>query len=280
MRIGAHLSIGRGFAGAAREAGALGCEAMQVFSRSPRGGKAKPLDDRDVTGLKAVLEEAGIRPLVVHAPYYLNLASEDESNYTYSAQVLAGDVVRAAALGASFVVTHPGHRPSDGPRGLERLAAAVRAAIEAEPGGVRLLIENTAGQGREIGSDLAEIAQILHLIGMPERTGVCVDTCHAFAAGHDLRDAAGVGRFLGDLDGAIGFGRVFLMHLNDSVYDVGSKKDRHQHIGRGKIGLDGFRAILNHPRLQGLAGVIETPVDDEESNRANLETLRRLREWR
>lgn len=277
MRIGAHLSIAGGFAAVSKEAVKLGCEAVQVFSRSPRGGRAKPLVERDVETMKSTLQEAGIRPLAVHLPYFVNLASDNPSTYSYSCEVLDEDLQRAALLGAAFLVTHPGHRPTDGDAGLERVASAVRAACERAGGETRVLIENTSGQGKELGNRLAEVARILELIGLPERTGACIDTCHSFAAGYDVRSQDALDEFVGRIDRELGLDRIFFMHFNDSVYDLGSHRDRHEHIGQGKIGLEGFGAVLNHPRLQHLPGVIETPVDDEESNPRNLETLRRLR---
>ncbi|MGE5541572.1 MAG: deoxyribonuclease IV [Bacillota bacterium] len=277
VRIGAHISISGGFAAMAREAVALGCEAVQVFSRSPRGGKARPLDGRDVEIMTRVLQEAGVRPLVVHVPYFINLASNDPDKYLYSRQVLAEDLERACTLRADYLVTHPGHRPSDGDAGMERVAAAVRDACLKAEGGTRVLIENTSGQGREMGDRLEDIARILDLSGLRERTGLCVDTCHAFAAGYDLRSAQAVDDFVAGIDRALGLERLFFIHINDSVYDLGSRRDRHEHIGCGKIGTEGFQALLRHPRLGGLAGVIETPVDDKESNGRNLDSLRSLR---
>ena len=276
MRIGAHLSISRGFAAMAAAAAGLECEVVQVFSRSPRGGKAKPLAQQDVDMMKATLQEADIRPLVVHLPYFVNLASDDPQVYSYSCEVLSEDLQRANALEAGFLVTHPGHRPPDSEAGLERIAAAVRSACERNEGETRVLIENTSGQGREMGERLEEVARILDLTGSKSRTGVCVDTCHAFAAGYDLRTAEAVDDFVGEIERTLGMERLLFMHLNDSVKGLGSKRDRHEHIGRGMIGLGGFREILNHPRLHHLAAVIETPVDDAESNARNLETLRGL----
>lgn len=277
MRIGAHISISGGFAAMARQATALGCEAVQVFSRSPRGGKARPLAGHDVEIMRRLLQEAGVRPLVVHVPYFVNLASDDPETYAYSCEVLAEDLQRACTLGADYLVTHPGHMPADGDAGMERVASAVRDACLRADGGTRVLIENTSGQGREIGDRLEDIVRILDLTGLQERTGACVDTCHAFAAGYDLRTAPVVDDFVAGIDRALGLERLFFIHLNDSVHGLGSRRDRHEHIGRGKIGVEGFRALLRHPRLRGLAGVIETPVDDEDSNGRNLETLRNLR---
>ncbi|MCR4398361.1 MAG: deoxyribonuclease IV [Firmicutes bacterium] len=277
MKLGAHVSIGRGFAAAAAEAVALGCEAMQVFSRSPRGGKAKPIAEEDVSLMKGSLESAGIRPLAVHVPYYVNLCSPDPRTYEYSVQVLLEDVERAAALGASFLVVHPGHGDAGESSGLQRLATALRRACLSAAGGERILIENTSGQGHEVGADLDEVARILEMVGVPDRTGVCIDTCHALAWGYDLGSDRAVSEFVREIDRAVGLHRVFLVHLNDSKWAMGSRRDRHEHIGRGAIGLAGFKAIVNHEAFRGLPGVIETPVEDDRSNAANLEVLRGLR---
>jgi len=283
MRIGAHLSISRGLGEMAREAVTLGCEAVQVFSRSPRGGKARPLAGDELTEMKGVFEEAGIRPLVVHVPYFLNLASDDEHTYSYTTSVLVEDMERAGKMGAEFLVTHLGHRPArDDGRGLEtaldRVARAIQTALKENPGvDVRLLLENTAGQSREIGCSLEEVAAVFARVGRPDRTGICVDTCHAFAAGYDLRDERAVDDFIEQFNRAIGIEHLYAMHLNDAMHPLGSRRDRHQHIGHGHIGLTGFSAILNHPMLKHLPGVIETPVDSEESNARNLSILRTLR---
>ncbi|MGB9866904.1 MAG: deoxyribonuclease IV [Bacillota bacterium] len=276
-KVGAHLSIGKGFAAMAREAVALGCETVQVFSRSPRGGKPRSLEPSDVEQMGHILSSSSVGPLVVHVPYFVNLASEDDRTRGYSVETLALDLVRAKELGAAYVVTHIGHGPS-GNDSYRRIARAVQAAFDqaGDVGQVMLLLENSAGQGAELGFRWDEISKVVELTSYS--VGACLDTCHAFAAGYEIRNPEGVERLLGEIDSAVGIAGLKLVHANDSVGELGSRLDRHQHIGEGKIGLAAFSILLHWPELRDVPFILETPVDDHTSNHKNLQALKRARE--
>ncbi len=281
MRIGVHVSIQGNMATMAGKAVNLGCETVQIFSRSPRGGKARELPAEDVAGMKDILDRGGIEPLVIHAPYFLNLASSEDDKRKYSVDVLVEDLMRADTLGARFVVTHVGHRDpgEDGhaPQALARSAQSIHEALTRYSGPVKLLLENTAGQGREVGSSFEAIASLLRVL--PERrVAACLDTCHAFAAGYDLSSHKGVAYVLSQFDSCIGLGNLELIHLNDSKGDLGSHIDRHHHIGQGHIGIGGFAALINNDSLPPeLPGILETPTDSPSADRDNVGLLKSLR---
>lgn len=262
-------------------AASLGCEAVQVFSRSPRGGKAKPLSPDDVAAMKSVLAEKEIVPLVVHVPYYLNLASTNPDARGYSLEVLVDDLLRTEALGGGYVVTHIGHKEKeegpDSPDALARVLSSLQEALSRYTGPVKLLLENTAGQGQEIGSSFEAIAALL--ANLPEeKAGACLDTCHAFGAGYDLRGEAGVHQILTAFDRTVGLARLGAIHMNDSKGALGSHVDRHEHVGKGQIGAETFRALLRSPMLpDDLPGLLETPVNQPGDDLANVEALKELR---
>lgn len=275
MRLGAHLSIGRGLAAMARTAAGLGCETVQLFSRSPRGGKPGPLRAEAVAAMRGILDQAGVRPLVIHGPYFVNLASPDARTHAYSLETVALELERARQLGARYVVTHPG---STGPgetaaAGLERVAGALRQLVEGAGDGPELLVEQTAGGGRQLGGSIDELAVLLELAPV----GLCLDTCHAFASGYDLRTAEGREALLGEVAGEVGLDRVKVIHLNDSLNLPGSRKDTHVRVGEGLLGEAGFGGLLRDGRLRELPGILETPRGTD----AELaEELDRLRRWR
>ncbi|HHY12053.1 MAG TPA: deoxyribonuclease IV [Firmicutes bacterium] len=281
MRFGVHLSIQGGMEKMARAAIGLGCETVQVFSRSPRGGKAKPLVPGDVARMKQLLQEHDIGPLVVHAPYFINLASTEESKRAYSIQVLAEDLLRAEVLGAGFVVTHIGHKrpdePSNGEQALSRTIDSLNEILDMYSGPVKLLLENTSGQGQEIGSTFEALGKLVHVFPL-DRVGTCFDTCHAFGQGYDLSDPYRAGEILQAYDRILGLETLEVIHLNDSKMGLGSHRDRHQHVGKGLIGLEGFKEIINDPRLKpGIPGIMETPNDSPTADEDNLSTARALR---
>jgi len=277
MRFGAHLSISGGVDKAARSAKNLGCEALQVFSRSPRGGKARKLSKREIERMWEIMRDAGVRPLVVHVPYLVNLASPDDDTWGYSRAVLAEDMERAATLGADYLVTHVGSCGRGAPGdGLERVARAIHEIVQADTSRVTLLLENTAGAGGELGSTIEEIAWLIDRIGAGSRVAVCLDTCHAHAAGYDLSDAGGVDRLVKTIDRLVGIDLVKVIHGNDSRYPAGSRRDRHEHIGLGRIGRAGFRAILARREFEGLPLILETPQDERGDFATNLQALREL----
>ena len=284
VRIGIHTSIAGGHRNALETARKLGCNALQIFSANPRqwqGGSAR-IPEVDAQEFRALRAQSGLGPLVVHANYLINLASPQPMMRVRSIQAFHDEIVRGMALGADFLVVHPGTR------GEATCAQAVSTVIEsvkqaskrASLGGMRILLENTAGMGTCLSSRLEEMAEILAgLAGFP--VDVCLDTAHLFAAGYDLRSEEGLAATIGQIDKTIGLDRVPVMHINDSKIPLGGRVDRHEHIGHGKIGAEAFRRILTHPRLsaaapEGLAGrafILETPIDDPGDDRKNVAAL-------
>ncbi len=281
MRFGVHVSIQGGMVKMAMSAARLGCEAVQIFSRSPRGGKAKPLIPKEVAEMRRLFHEHDVNPLIVHAPYFINLASADKRKRGYSIEVLVEDLKRAETLGAAFVVAHVGHGMSGEPpntvSALSRVIDSISEVLSIYSGSVKLLMENTAGQGRELGASFHALGRLIR--GLPEgRVGTCFDTCHAFSYGYDLSDPGKVDRILREYDEIIGLDVIKVFHLNDSKAVLGSHKDRHEHIGKGMIGLAGFEAIINSPRLNSeIPGILETPIDCSFGDEDNLSTLKSLR---
>ncbi|QUL99036.1 MAG: deoxyribonuclease IV [Candidatus Fermentithermobacillus carboniphilus] len=281
MRLGIHVSIQGGMVRMAETAVELGCETVQIFSRSPRGGKAKALDPHDVVRMREIFQRHDIYPLVVHVPYFLNLASSDHEKRAYSVEVMVEDLKRTETLGGRYLVTHIGHKDRDevpdSPDALARVLESLEEILSRYSGPVKILLENTAGQGQEIGSRFESIAALL--ANLPRaRVGTCFDTCHAFAQGYDLSEPSAVEKVLKQFDAIIGLNTLGAIHLNDSKGDFGSRIDRHQHIGQGKIGLEGFRALINSPLLPpDIPGILETPVDSPDDDKKNVETVKRLR---
>ncbi|PYU28097.1 MAG: hypothetical protein DMG32_03720 [Acidobacteria bacterium] len=266
VRIGIHTSIAQGFAGSLESARKLGCNALQIFSASPRmwprvGAR---IPEMEAAEFRAKRAEFGLGPLVIHANYLINLATSDPVLRVRSIQAFHDEMVRGAALGADYLVVHPGSsRGKTSAQAIRDVAQAIRQAARgarlcAKFGDLRdcrlrLLLENTSGMGAAIGSRFEELKAILE--GAPELPlGVCLDTAHAFHAGYDIRSEAGLAQTIAALDRTVGLARVAVLHVNDSKTPFASRVDRHEHIGRGKIGLEAFRRILNHPSFSASAG--------------------------
>ncbi|MHB0885041.1 MAG: deoxyribonuclease IV [Bacillota bacterium] len=282
MRFGAHLSIGRGWLALARTARAEGMEAVQAFSRSPRGRQAKAIDPADAAAMRRELETGGIRPLVIHVPYFVNLATADPEARRYTVETIALDLIRAAQLGASQVITHLGSAPGDRAEALDRVATTLTMVLEASARTdaasrrVGLLLENSGGGGGDVGSRLEDLAAVLKTVGRgpSRRLGLCLDTCHAFVAGYDLSSPAGLGGFMDEADRLIGLDRVKAFHLNDAQGELGSHLDRHAPIGQGRLGLGTFAALNGRSEFKDTPGLLETP---EEGRAADLAALKALR---
>lgn len=284
VRIGIHTSIAGSYLNALESARKLGCNALQIFSASPRmwqGGSAR-IAEVDAMAFRARREELRLGPLVVHANYLLNLASPERMLQTRSIQAFHDEIVRALALGADFLVVHPGTRgESTTAQAISTAVESVKQASKRAPmGELRILIENTAGMGTAVGSRLEEVGEILAgLRGLPVEA--CLDTTHLFAAGYDIKSEGGLASTIGQIESTIGLDNVPVFHMNDSKIPLGGHVDRHEHIGKGKIGADAFARILRHPRFgsagpEGLAGrafVAETPIDDPGDDRRNVATL-------
>ena len=283
FRIGIHTSIAGDIAGALDAAVKLGANALQIFSASPRmwprGGTR--IADADAARFRARRAELGLGPLVIHDNYLINLASPDRVMRTRSIQAFHDELVRGVSLGADFLVAHPGSGVGgDRAQAISDIAQGMRQAARGIPlGGLRILIENTSGMGSAVGARFEEIRAILDQTkDLP--MGVCLDTAHTFEAGYDITTEEGLEAMLAEVDRLVGLDRVFVLHVNDSKTPLGSRVDRHEHIGRGRIGLAGLGRILNHPRLgpglQGLPGrafILETPIDRPGDDRRNVRAL-------
>src|SRR6266705_1383230 len=284
FRIGIHTSIAGSYLNALESARKLGCNALQIFSASPRmwqGGSTR-ISDVDAKAFRARREELRLGPLVIHANYLLNLASAERMLQTRSIQAFHDEIVRAIALRADFLIVHPGARgESTTEQAISTIVESVKQASKHAPmDGLRILIENTAGMGTAVGARLEELGEILAgLRNLP--VGVCLDTAHLFAAGYDIKSPGGLASTIGQIDGAIGLENVPVIHVNDSKIPLGGRVDRHAHIGKGKIGAEAFARILRHPRfgaaapegLPGRAFVAETPIDDPGDDRRNVAML-------
>jgi deoxyribonuclease-4 len=279
VRLGAHESISGGLHRAFDRARSATCDAVQIFVKSNRAWAVKPLTEEDVAQFRAKAEETSIGPVVGHASYLLNLGTPDDALWTKSRDMLITELERCEALDVPYLVLHPGSHVGAGEEtGVARVAQALGEVHAATPGfGAQVLLETTAGQGNSLGHSFEQLAEIIVLTPQSERLGVCLDTCHVFAAGYELRTPQGYAATMAAFDRALGLERLKALHLNDSKGELGCRKDRHEHIGQGHIGLEGFRNVLNDPRLVELPGLLETPKgEDLQEDRENLAVLRSL----
>jgi deoxyribonuclease-4 len=280
LRLGIHTSIAGSLEQAVWRATALGANTFQIFTGSPRLWPRRSLDPDEVKRFRAARERAALWPLAVHDNYLINLAAVDPSLRARSVAALRCEIRHARRLGAEYLVIHPGsYRGSTLERGLESVAASlIRATRGLQADGLVLLLENTAGAGNSLGARFEELAAIRQMAtgGTDFEIGFCLDTAHCLAAGYDVASAAGLRQTLEQADRILGLDRVKLIHANDSKAPLGSRRDRHEHIGRGAIGPDGFRRILNHPRLRRLPFILETPRSSDADDRRNLQTLKDL----
>jgi deoxyribonuclease-4 len=279
VKFGAHMSISGGLHKAFARGESAGCEAVQIFSKNQQQWRAKPLSDADIAHFKAEQQRSGLAPVIVHDSYLINLASPDDALWEKSIAAFAEELERCATLGIPYLVTHPGaHTGSGEETGLRREAEALNRLFDAGVGeGVMVLLETTAGQGSCLGYRFEHLARLIELTDRRERLGVCIDTCHILAAGYDIRTPEAYAATFDEFDRVIGIDRIKAFHVNDSVKDLGSRVDRHAHIGDGCVGLEGFRALVNDPRFVGLPTILETPKgEDMAEDIANLAKLRGL----
>lgn len=277
MRFGFHISIAGGFSTVIAKAKKTHCATIQLFSRNPRGWKFGCLPAQEVTGFKADLARSDISPAFVHLPYLPNLASADKELYARSVDSLREELIRAELLGIPFLVIHVGKRMSlSEDEAIARVAAGINTSLHNVPNGVMILLENTAGQGSELGSSFLQLRKILSALDDRRRVGICLDVAHAFQAGYDVSSRKGLEETLGEFDTMIGLDHLRLLHLNDSKTPLGSRSDRHWHIGKGYIGLKGFKNIVNHPLLTHLPGIMETPRSEVKDDLRNMRVIRSL----
>ena len=283
MYIGAHVKSSGGVWNAIDNGVQIGCEAVQFFAGSPRTWAPTMYKDEDAAKFREARAASPIRFVVIHTIYLINLASAKEDFYEKSVTSLLGAVAAADQLGADAIVTHVGsHQGAGFDVGLARVQAALRRALsESEGSPVRILLENTAGAGGTMGVDFDELGAMIRAADEHPRLGLCLDTAHVFEAGFDLRTAAGLDEALTRLDAACGLERLVMLHLNDSKTPFGSNRDRHENIGDGEIGRDGFRAIVNHPAFAAVPGILEVPgFDGEGPDARNVQILHELTEGR
>lgn len=279
LDFGTHASAAGGVDKALQRAVDVGATSAQIFSKNERQWRAKPLDPAVVERFHEERERTGIRQMVVHDSYLINLASPKDDLLEKSMAAFQDELERCDELAIQYLVTHPGaHTGSGVEEGIRRFAESLNRVHDTLPDIKAITcLETTAGQGTTLGRTFEELAAIIDQIEAKERVGVCFDTCHAFAAGYDIRTVDDVNAVMEEFDRIVGLDRLLVLHLNDSKNPLGSFKDRHDHIGDGNIGVEGFRGIVNHPRLAGLPAILETEKDPEgEHDRRNLELLRSL----
>ena len=279
IRFGVHCSIRDGLKNAIIEASGIGCEAVQIFTRSPRMWKHGFSSQKEIAELKKARKQKNIHPLVVHTPYLPNLATTKKLLYRLSMNSMLEDLAFCEKIGADYMVIHPGAY-SDGStleEGVWNISSAINRVFREVSGKTMILIENVAGGGRRIGKTFEEISQIIGKIKDKRRVGVCFDTAHAFGAGYDLSTKTGVDRTLREFDSSVGLEKLKVVHFNDSAAALGSNKDRHHHLGKGHIGLEGFRYFIKRIKDKAEAGILETPKDTPSSDKKNLKILFKLR---
>lgn len=277
MRIGLHVSIAGKIYESLERAKALGCNTMQIFSRNPRGWKTGELSRPDIAQFKKLKKEFDIDPVVVHIPYLINLATPDTGLYRKSIDAYIGDLKRADELGAEYFVTHLGSHVGSGEEGgIKRFAEALNKIINKVSPKTTVLLENTAGSGSNIGYRFEHIKNIIGGLDKPENIGVCLDTAHTFESGYDIKTKAGLESTLETFDKLIGLRRIKVVHFNDSLSVLGSHVDRHQHIGKGNIGSEGLKRIINHPKLGKAAFIMETPKNTGKDDKMNIRLVKKM----
>ncbi|MFB6145516.1 MAG: deoxyribonuclease IV, partial [Candidatus Nanohaloarchaea archaeon] len=278
FKVGAHVSISGGVEKAVERQNEAGGNCGQIFAGSPRTWAVSEYDDSDGEDFQDLRDENGQNPYVIHSTYLVNLGTPKDDLFQKSLNCLQGELDAAAALNVEYVVFHPGaHTGSGRENGIDRIAEGIDELDI--PDGVTLLLENTAGKGTTLGKTFGELREMIDRAETgEEKIGVCIDTCHAHAAGYELREEKGFRDFLQEIEEDLGLEKVKVLHLNDSKDEKGSEKDNHQHIGEGNIGDECFRNIVNTKEFNDVPMVLETPVTDEKGYKENIEKIRGLRE--
>lgn len=271
--IGNHLSASKGYAAMGKKAVELGGNVFAFFTRNPRGGKAKEIDEADVAKYLEYAKEHSFGKLVAHAPYTMNLCAAKENIRDFSREMIADDMKRMEYTPGNYYNFHPGSHVGQGVEaGIEMIADALNAILTKEQSTI-LLLETMAGKGSEIGRNFEELREIIDRVELKEKLGVCLDTCHIWEGGYDIvNDLDGV---ITEFDKVIGLDRLCAVHFNDSMNDIGAHKDRHQKIGEGKIGLEAMKRVALHPALAGKPFILETPNEDE----GYAKEIAMIKEW-
>jgi len=279
MQVGLHVSIAGSIDKSVDNAVAMGCSAFQIFTRNPRGWAAKTLSKDDVTSFKEKLAASKIDRFatVAHMPYLPNLSSPEDDPFTKSLNSLIDEIKRCSKLGIPYLVAHLGsHKGTGDKKGIEKLVKAFTKAAKETTDDVTILLENTAGQKNSVGSDFEQLASILFQLKPEKRFGVCLDTCHAFAAGYDLRTKKDAILTLEKFGEAIGFERLKIVHLNDSKGEIGCNIDRHEHIGLGQIGEIGLTQVIKFSNSRNIPIILETPIDEKRDDLGNIKKVKEL----
>jgi len=280
MRLGVHVSAAGRVYEAVERAHSLGCNTMQFFSRNPQQWRGEHyLEAGDINEFIRRSRNYRIEPVFIHIPYLINLASPNPRLYEASIEAYIEDILEAHLLKADYIVTHMGsHKETSEEAGIKRLTDALNIILEKTKGAeVGILLENTSGSGSWLGYKFSHQKKILQGIKQKERVGLCLDTAHAFLAGYNIAEKEGLEAMLKEIDELVGINLIKLIHLNDAKGELGSKHDRHDHIGKGAIGLEGMKRIINHPKLKNIPLILETPKKTETDDTMNLSLVRKLR---
>jgi len=279
VNVGVHVSIAGSIALSVGRAKEAGCDTFQIFSRNPRGWGFRDLNPDEAAAFRDNVRISGLSPPVDHMPYLPNLATGNRDVYDKSVAALSAELSRCSILGIPYLVTHLGHHKGEGmTKARVQVITAINDCLSETEEGVMLLLENTAGEKNAVGSSFEDITAVLDCIEKKDRVGVCLDTCHAFGAGYDLSTEHGLEFTLSSFDDLIGLGRCRLIHLNDSRGQLGKGLDRHEHIGMGNIGENGFVRILSNEFFRSRPLICETPVDERRNDSANILKVRELAE--
>lgn len=285
MKIGCHVSIAGGIEKSVIRAQKLGINTMQIFSKNSLTWKERTYTTEEVSNFQKNLIQANIHPVFIHASYLINLASPDETIYRKSIDAFFEEMKRTELLLANlyqpYLIVHPGsHRGSGEKEGISRIIRALNRIVEkgnALKYRTVVLLENTSGSGSSLGNTFLQLRNMMRGINRKQNIGICLDTCHVFAAGYNLANKEGIRRMIEDLERFIGLEKLKVIHLNDSRYPLGSRKDRHMHIGEGYIGKSGFKTIVNYSSLKNIPFILETPKENEEDDRRNIYFVKKLR---
>lgn len=277
LLLGAHMSIAGGFEQALFRGESIGCTAIQIFTKSNRQWRANPITQEQATLFKETAEKSSIQWIMTHASYLINIAAPDPEIHKKSIAALAQELQRCELLGIPYLILHPGSAgKGDQKAALAQIAQSLDDVFNEIPGSTMILLENMAGQGSSTCSTFESLAAVRQLAHHKKRLGFCFDTCHAFAAGYDLRTEASYEKTWKEFDEIIGIEHLKAMHINDSKKELGSKVDRHEEIGHGALGLESFRLLFNDPRFFSIPKILETPKDTLEDYAKNMLLLRRL----
>lgn len=280
MLLGVQVSTEGKIYEAVERARELGSNTMQIFSRNPQRWRDDFIEPKDIEEFNRRQDKFNIRPLFIHIPYLINLASPNPRLYEASIEAYIEDILEAEAIRADYIVTHMGsHKETSEEAGIKRLIQALNRILERTKNTrVGILLENTAGSGSWLGYKFSHQRKIMQGLKLKSRVGLCFDTAHAYLAGYDISTKEGLDETLDEIDKAVGINRIKLIHLNDAKNKLGSRHDRHEHIGKGYIGLEGMRRIINHPQLRNLAFILETPKDSDDADKINLAVVKGLRQ--